>query len=271
MAMLGRHLLELPPSALEICADWLTASEFLSLRRTSRSALHSGVFSAGCVPRLRCLVRKGEMTGEAVSRLYFPSLKVIVLHASLRELNSIVRNLCCKAAELRNLEVLRLEAPARHHLGDTSVRMLATAMRSWPCLRELGLRAPTLQRPVGRRGGRFGLGSPGLGRRADDRLRLDAPHPTGCSRTRAAQDRPGRVLSRASSCPAGPDPLLRRGAGGGSGTEGMLLASALRLLVPPGFWLPQSADARQERCAPALSQRAAPGGRVGPTGGIPLP
>ncbi|CAJ1416592.1 unnamed protein product, partial [Effrenium voratum] len=107
-AMLGRHLLELPPSALEICADWLTASEFLSLRRTSRSALHSGVFSAGCVPRLRCLVRKGEMTGEAVSRLYFPSLKVIVLHASLRELNSIVRNLCCKAAELRNLEVLRL-------------------------------------------------------------------------------------------------------------------------------------------------------------------
>mmetsp|Transcript_131216 Transcript_131216/g.311208 ORF Transcript_131216/g.311208 Transcript_131216/m.311208 type:complete len:311 (+) Transcript_131216:107-1039(+) len=139
MAMLGRHLLELPPSALEICADWLTASEFLSLRRTSRSALHSGVFSAGCVPRLRCLVRKGEMTGEAVSRLYFPSLKVIVLHASLRELNSIVRNLCCKAAELRNLEVLRLEAPARHHLGDTSVRMLATAMRSWPCLRELGL------------------------------------------------------------------------------------------------------------------------------------
>ncbi|CAK9027831.1 unnamed protein product [Durusdinium trenchii] len=146
--MVCRCLLELPHCALDLIMDQLNAPEFFIVRQASRSVTKNCVLStqscrssSGAVPRPRCFVASLQ-SPEVVERLrqmHLPSLKVIVLKAPIRMLVETVHFLCSKMEEFKNLEVLHLAAPVRHHLGDTGVRMLATALRSWPVLRELGL------------------------------------------------------------------------------------------------------------------------------------
>ena len=66
-------------------------------------------------------------------------INVEALEQGLRELTRSVQLLCSVGSELRHLEALRLAAPERHHLGDSSVRQLSEAMKCWPKMRTLEL------------------------------------------------------------------------------------------------------------------------------------
>eukprot|EP00931_Biecheleriopsis_adriatica_P123895 TRINITY_DN98986_c0_g1_i1.p1 TRINITY_DN98986_c0_g1~~TRINITY_DN98986_c0_g1_i1.p1 ORF type:complete len:352 (-),score=36.71 TRINITY_DN98986_c0_g1_i1:31-1086(-) len=155
----GRCLLDLPPSALEPVVELLNSPEFFTLRRASCRALNHPVFSVmeggQLLARLRCLVSEPARLGanlnavlpggkephlEALQRLHLPSLMVLVQRAPVKELMSVASFVSSKAHLLRNLQCLHLVAPERHHLGDTCVRMVAHAVRTFmPSLQQLGL------------------------------------------------------------------------------------------------------------------------------------
>eukprot|EP00440_Ansanella_granifera_P059346 gb/GFBE01064328.1/.p1 GENE.gb/GFBE01064328.1/~~gb/GFBE01064328.1/.p1 ORF type:complete len:378 (+),score=62.94 gb/GFBE01064328.1/:1-1134(+) len=159
----GRCLLELPSSALDQVAELLNLPAFFALRQASGTALNHSVLSAvedgQLLPRPRCFITEGTSALDAASssvetpasepgrmaeavlhRLHLPSLMVVVQRAPIKELMPLAGLVAAKAQQFRNLQVLYLVAPERHHLGDTCVRKLAAAVRtSLPALQTLGL------------------------------------------------------------------------------------------------------------------------------------
>mmetsp|Transcript_31516 Transcript_31516/g.57260 ORF Transcript_31516/g.57260 Transcript_31516/m.57260 type:complete len:374 (+) Transcript_31516:92-1213(+) len=122
-----------------------------------------------CQESMREKEKEFERFLETLQKLHLPSLIVLVHDGHVKELSAVASFVSSKARFLSNLEKLHLVAPARHHIGDTTVRQLAAAVRSsMPSLKWLALPGINVTRLASAALGAAAVAAPSL-------RRLDLP------------------------------------------------------------------------------------------------